>query len=95
MLKKDSELYPVMHDFLEGKITFPEVTEITLKYARRMHSEPLHSNHEGIGVILEEFDELREAVGQKLENEDILAELASVAAMCQRLAEDYLLNQKQ
>jgi hypothetical protein len=92
MLKKDSELYPVMRDFLEGKTTFPEVSEITLNYARRMYPDPLHSNHEGVGVILEEFDELREAIGKKLGSENILAELASVSAMCHRLAEDCLLN---
>ena len=90
MLKKSDELYPTMTDALDGKLTFQEITATTLKFSRRVHPEHLRSCHEGLGVILEEFDELKEAVRLKCGMESVLAELASVSAMCQRLAEDYL-----
>jgi len=85
----DKKIKTAIEDALNGKSNFPELVSETLKYSREKHP-PRHSNHECLGVILEEFDELKAAIANRRGNDIILAELASVSAMCQRLAEDHL-----
>lgn len=60
-----------------------------LARARLKHPGPVHSFHEGYGIIQEEvsefFDEVR---AQKHDKEKILSELIQIAAMCAKIAED-------
>lgn len=61
-----------------------------LKRARDGHS-PLHSAHEGIAVIEEEYIELREEVYKKRENRDLdkmRKEAIQIAAMAVRFIVD-------
>jgi hypothetical protein len=49
----------------------------------------IHSTHEALGVILEEFEEFKDEVKKKqIDKTKMLAELVQVAAMCQKSAED-------
>jgi len=61
-----------------------------LRYARTTHA-PLNSAHEGYAVILEEVDELWQEIKSKRNERDqtaMLVELAHIAAMAGRIAED-------
>lgn len=59
-----------------------------LAYARDKHG-PIRTLHDAYGVIQEEFDEwFDEVKKQNPGRARLLAELVSVAAMCQRAAED-------
>lgn len=69
-----------------------EVVEYALAFARNKHPEPFHSVYEGFGVLEKESHQLRQAIFEKRDSQDILVELASVAAMCQRIAEDICLQ---
>lgn len=65
-----------------------ELVEKELAYARDKHA-PFPTLHHAYGVIQEEFDEWWDEV--KLQNPSkakLLSELVSVAASCQRAAED-------
>lgn len=74
--------------------TFPELVRIDLEKARTKHPGGMHSCHEAYGVILEELDEFWDLVRQqKPDKREMLDELVSVAAMCQRAAEDLELTQ--
>lgn len=71
---------------------FAELVADCLAFARAKHG-PMQSLHEGLAVIWEEFEEMKaEVFRQKVSPDDVLIELASVAAMCQRMAEDCNLN---
>jgi hypothetical protein len=70
---------------------FQQLQQDELSRAREKHEVRLNSLHEGYAVILEELDELWEAVRARRENRDpqaILSELVQIAAMAQRTAED-------
>lgn len=75
-----------------------EVVEYALAFARNKHPEPFHSVYEGFGVLEKESHQLRQAIFEKRDygsgdySQAILVELASVAAMCQRMAEDLWLQ---
>ena len=47
---------------------------------------PFRSSHEALGVLLEEFDELKEAI-QRNDRMDVQAEAIQVAAVAMRLAD--------
>jgi hypothetical protein len=79
---------------LQGSLRkpFDELVSDVLAYSRAKHG-PMQSLHEGLAVIWEEFEEMKaEVFRQKVSPDDVLIELASVAAMCQRMAEDCQLN---
>jgi hypothetical protein len=79
--------------FLERKRGFETLVEVTLHESKKEHP-PIKSPHEGLAVIWEEFEELKaEIFKKKMDVRDTLKELASVSAMCQRLAEDCLIKQ--
>lgn len=59
-----------------------------LARARGKHPRPCHSRHEGFAVLLEEVEEVKEAVFRNHSDEDLVAELVQVAAMAIRMAED-------
>lgn len=74
-------------------MNFPELVAEELQIARNLYP-PLNSAHEAYAVILEEVDEFWEEVKKppKLRSRaDMLEELAEIAAMCQRAAEDLCL----
>lgn len=62
--------------------------ELELKRARNHHATPHRSRHEGLSILHEEFEEVREAVYRNHENQSLYNELVQVAAMAQRMAED-------
>lgn len=69
---------------------FERLVEEELKRARTIYN-PIHSLHEGYAVILEEVKELETEVFKKpfkRDPEQVLRELAQIAAMCKRTAED-------
>ncbi len=75
---------------LEGRRNYTKFLQDTLRQARKEHP-PFHSTHEGLAVIWEEFEELKQEVFKKdIDKIALLMELTSVAAMCQRFAEDLL-----
>lgn len=66
---------------------FQELVWSELQIARSEHRN-IHSKHEGLAVIEEEFLELREAVYWQKDQRKILHELIQLSAMCARMAED-------
>jgi hypothetical protein len=71
-------------------MNFERLVEEELNRARRIYP-PIHSLHEGYAVILEEVKELEAEVFKKpfeRDLEQVLIELAQIAAMCMRTAED-------
>jgi len=77
-------------DTLEGKRSYQKFVEHTLDDARKQHPV-MQSYHEGLAVIMEEFEEFKAEVFRKvIDKKAVLKELASISAMCQRFAEDVL-----
>lgn len=73
--------------------SFNDLVKKELTLARRAYS-PMNSLHEAYAVIIEEVREFELEVFRKpnkRQPENILRELAQIAAMCQRTAEDCLL----
>ena len=66
---------------------FALMVEHELAKARAKHP-PMHSAHEAHSTILEEFEEWWDHVKAESAGPDAVKELAQVAAMCQRAAED-------
>ena len=69
---------------------FTQLQEAELAHARDKHP-PLHSLHEAYAVILEEVEEFKAEVFKQTparDHKSIVVELAQIAAMCQRTAED-------
>ena len=69
------------------KRLFQELVSTEIEKARKKH-RGINSRHEGVAVILEEFEEFKEAVFRDQSSTEVLKELVQVAAMCQRCAED-------
>jgi translation initiation factor 2B subunit (eIF-2B alpha/beta/delta family) len=72
---------------------FADIVQNELDLARQAYP-PMNSLHEAYAVILEEVKEFEMEVFRKPDQrhvENILKELAQIAAMCQRTAEDCLL----
>ena len=68
--------------------SFPAEVKRELAAARKTYN-CLHSPHEGLAVIWEEFSELQECVFRRYWVEtEARRELVQIAAMCQRMAED-------
>ncbi len=64
-----------------------------LARARSIHTLPMHSLHEAIAVIHEEFEELRTEVYKRRHGRpEIVRELVQLAAVCQRMFEDLRLG---
>ena len=75
---------------LEGRRSFKKLVEHNLDDARKQHP-PMHSFHEGLCVIWEEFEELKQEVFKKnIDKQAMLKELSQIAACCHRFAEDCL-----
>ena len=75
---------------IDGRRSYSKFVQDTLLDARKQHP-PMRSILEGFAIIYEEFKEFEEeALKKKIDKTALLLELASVAAMCQRLAEDIL-----
>jgi hypothetical protein len=72
---------------------FQDLVNTALTRARTKHPEPIHSRHEGIAVIEEEFMEARDAVFTDKQRSHLLVELVHTAAMCRRMAEDLNLKE--
>jgi uncharacterized Zn finger protein len=88
--RDDMNLDILAKETLEGRRSYKKFVEHTLSDARKQHGD-MKSFHEGLAVILEEFEEFKQEVFRKvIDKEAILMELASVSAMCQRFAEDLL-----
>lgn len=67
---------------------FAQLVEAELARARAKHGS-IRGPHEALGVILEEFDELKAEIYRKvLDREATLEELVQLAAMCRKAAED-------
>jgi hypothetical protein len=65
-----------------------EAIAVALAAARAEH-DPLHSVHEAIGVILEEWNEAQEEAFRKvIDRAALRKELQHLAAMCARAIED-------
>jgi len=68
--------------------TFIKLVEEELSKSRQQHGN-IHSAHEGLGIIEEEFWEVKlEIFKKKIDKQLLLKELVQVAAMCNKLAED-------
>lgn len=73
---------------LEGRRNYKKFVEDTLSEARKLHST-MKSYHEGLAIIMEEFEEFKAEVFKKQPGKlNMLLELAAISAMCQRFAED-------
>jgi len=84
-------LTTIVTDTLEGKRSFEELVKYTLHDARQQHPGSFNSAHEGLAILLEEYKEFEvEVFTKEKDNFKILAELSSIAAMCQRFSEDVL-----
>lgn len=69
---------------------FQHMVRQELETAEQAH-RPIHSLHEGYAIILEELDEFWDEVKKKeREWANLILELAQVAAMCERTAQDVL-----
>lgn len=67
---------------------FPAFVAAELVAARAAHAD-MHTGHEALGIILEEFDEFKEEVRSRvIDPARAMRELVQIAAMCQRAAED-------
>jgi hypothetical protein len=82
----------VSSDKLTWVEIFPQLVQEVLDFARKEHPVPFHGLYEGLGVLLKEQDQLQCAIFRGKNSKDVLIELASVAAMCQRIAEDICLQ---
>jgi len=72
----------------EGLTDFDYCVRQEIASARREFA-PIHSVHEGLAVIREEYLELeREVFRRDIARDAIYAELVQMAAMCRRCAED-------
>ena len=72
--------------------TFEELVRRELEHARAKH-KGANSPHEGYAIILEELEEYwAEVKAQEHRKDRMVAELVQVAAMCQRVAEDVLMD---
>ena len=68
---------------------FLDLVREELEYARRKHPNPIDSVDEAASIIRGEFEEFLAAAQRRDGNTlAMLAELASVAAMCARASED-------
>lgn len=67
---------------------FTESVHFELLRARTKHPIPIYSRHEGFAVLLEEVEEVKEAVFRDHDTTLLRKELVQVAAMAQRMAED-------
>lgn len=79
-----------------SKKSFAGIVQEELGLARRAYP-PINSLHEAYAVILEEVKEFEVEVFRKPDKRHpahILKELAQIAAMCQRAAEDCVLINK-
>lgn len=73
-----------------SETSFPRRVAEELERARKMHGD-IHSIHEGIAVVREEYLEVeREVFRNPPPLPAIYLELVHLAAMCQRMAEDAL-----
>lgn len=71
------------------KIPFTDRQHNEIANARRKHTTPVHSAHEGYAIIMEEVCEFWDEVKEKKIDEDMaVCELIQIAAMAQRTAED-------
>jgi NTP pyrophosphatase (non-canonical NTP hydrolase) len=71
--------------------TFQAAADQTLKAARKKHSKPYSSLHEGYAVLLEEVEEFWQEVKKQSQDRDrlkLMQELLQIAAVAHRIAED-------
>lgn len=67
---------------------FLKLVQEEIERSRQKHGN-LHSAHEGLGVLEEEFWELKlEVFKNKHDKQAMLSELVQVAAMCAKMATD-------
>jgi hypothetical protein len=67
---------------------FSNLVEKEIERSRKIHGN-IHSFHEGLGIIYEEYSEFRDEIFEKKHNKEaILEELVQLAASCRKLAED-------
>ena len=67
---------------------FLELVEEEINRSRAIHGN-IHSAHEALGIIDEEFEEVRKEIHQRhLNKENLLKELVQLAAMCAKAADD-------
>jgi len=67
---------------------FLKLVEEEIERSRKQHGN-IHSAHEGLGVLEEEFWELKlEIFKKKHDKKAMLGELVQVAAMCAKIAQD-------
>jgi hypothetical protein len=64
--------------------SFPEIVSDVIIYSRKKHPNPIAGIQEGLRIISDELEEARQAG----DIDNTIMELASVAAMCQRVVED-------
>lgn len=70
-------------------VEFADLVQEELIKARAAHPDKFHSCHEGLAILLEEFEELKQEVFLKHRNdENLKKELIQVATMCRRFYED-------
>jgi hypothetical protein len=82
----------IVDEVLAKKREFSKLVEYSLHDARQQHPR-IHSRHEGLAVIWEEFEELKQEIFKKeVDPHAIMSELSQISAMCQRVAEDCLLK---
>ena len=68
---------------------FADLVNQELKDARAAHPAPFHSAHEGLAILQEEFEELKQEVYVKHRvDARVQEELIQLAAMCRRFYED-------
>jgi len=72
------------------RTVFEDLVKKAMKANRAKHP-PIRSGHEGLGLILEEVEELKDEVFKRKRKNDsnrFLNELVDIAAYCQIFAED-------
>ena len=70
---------------------FLKLVQAEIERARKKHGN-IHSAHEGLGILEEEFWELKLEVFKRYHDKQaMLSELVQVAAMCAKMAQDICL----
>jgi hypothetical protein len=82
--------HPLPNDVLSGQRSFQDLVRYLLCEHRRTNSAVFRSPHEGLSYIIEKYRKIEAEVFEAKDKKSNLIALASLAAMCQRFAEDVM-----
>jgi hypothetical protein len=82
-----SKKFEVTSNMLKRRTKFFKAIETELQRAYNKHGAPQWGRHEWYGITLEEFDEAFDDIRSNAPQEQLMAEVVQIAAMCVRYAE--------